>query len=101
MGRSMAKVLIFIPLVIPTPGYGKMIKGMGRVPIYTLLVKNMLAIGKMIKNMVRGHTPFLMVGNWLVNSEKMLPGTSLITTMPPASPADTNAPSGELLWAIG
>ena len=28
-------------------------------------------------------------------------GTSLITTMPPASPADTNAPSGELLWAIG
>ena len=28
-------------------------------------------------------------------------GTSLITTMPPASPVDTNTPSGELLWAIG
>lgn len=28
-------------------------------------------------------------------------GTSLITTMPPASPVDANAPSGELLWAIG
>jgi len=28
-------------------------------------------------------------------------GTSLITTMPPASPGDTNTPSGELFWAIG
>jgi uncharacterized repeat protein (TIGR01451 family) len=28
-------------------------------------------------------------------------GTSLITTMPPASPGATNAPSGELLWSIG
>ena len=28
-------------------------------------------------------------------------GTSLITTMPPASPGDTTTPSGELLWAIG
>ena len=28
-------------------------------------------------------------------------GTSLITTIPPASPGDTNTPSGELFWAIG
>ncbi|MGB0656035.1 MAG: hypothetical protein ACPGMQ_11430 [Pirellulales bacterium] len=28
-------------------------------------------------------------------------GTSLITTMPPASPGGPNTPSGELLWAIG
>ena len=28
-------------------------------------------------------------------------GTSLITTMPPASPGDTTTPSGELFWAIG
>ena len=28
-------------------------------------------------------------------------GTSLITTMPPASPGDANTPSGELFWAIG
>ncbi|MDB4475875.1 hypothetical protein N9004_03870, partial [Pirellulales bacterium] len=28
-------------------------------------------------------------------------GTSLITTMPPASPGVTNAHSGELLWSIG
>ncbi len=28
-------------------------------------------------------------------------GTSLITTIPPASPGDTNTPSGELFWSIG
>ena len=28
-------------------------------------------------------------------------GTTLITTVPPASPAGTNEPSGTLLWAIG
>ena len=41
MGRSMAKVLIFIPLVIPTPVNGRMMKGMGREPISIHLGKNM------------------------------------------------------------
>ena len=41
MGRSMAKVLIFIPLAIPTLANGRMMKGMGREPISIRLGKNM------------------------------------------------------------
>ena len=41
MGRGMAKELIFIPLAIPTPANGRMMKGMEREPISIRLEKNM------------------------------------------------------------